>query len=476
MVAPALMQIRRVFLALGVLVWVATAARAQVLLFPNGGSLPGEGVEAMGGAGTALAARGAAAWLNPAGLAKERGRSLALGVTPLLWNRHTGDTAEGAALRATFDHGALTGGPWGGRGSARFGWAIFLAQPIDHALSMRLAGSRLAHGADLPADLLGPDDPDTLFPEGFQREQTGIGTGTLHEITSGVGMGFALAPWFRMGVTLMFSRVAMRQQAETVVTFSGDSNPDADNTLAAATHTTARYEGTVDRTVLGAGVQLDLGRAVLLGASVRLPSQTVAGRGRARVVRLRSLQETVNGAPVADHGDAALVDAPGVAFDLRTPRETRLGVAFVGDRMILAVDLVHRDDLAPYQVFPALESGAGSPAPLRLEALGTSLDVVTSVAAGLAFTVSEAGTVLFGAASDDSGVPGNDPVFRRVNFQSLSLGYNHARDGTAYALGFTYRFSDGSQVRFPALGGGEPLSERVELESFALRAGAAWDF
>ena len=113
---------------------------------------------------------------------------------------------------------------------------------------------------------------------------------------------------------------------------------------------------------------------------------------------------------------------------------------------------------------------------LQIDALKTSLIEVDRYSAGLAFSVGEAGSMLFGYAQDRSAVPPSDAVFRTINLETISGGYYFTRGGFSGSAGVAYQFAKEPATEFPQAGGESSVTANISIKSYNLLAGASYIF
>ncbi len=466
------MFFRELFLPLvAAILFFPAWAGARVLLMPNGEGTPGQLGLFMAGAQVAVTSGAEAAWYNPAGMAKESRTLLAAdGFGTVTENVNVRDS-EGSSARAAPGFLSLVASTSERGRRPRFSFGSFLAWPLNHRFTTRLESRTTIGQAGLPESLTGPAQVDALFPDGIERTETARGLGSLQVVSPGFGFGLAAGPWFRFGGSFRLERVHLEERSETLVRFSAVGEQGSGDSLSGSSRTLAHFQGDGSRTISTLGFQADLARSFSAGLAIRFPSTDERGSGRILYSRGRALSVSRGGEPLVDSADFTFVEADEVEFSLRTPRELRVGLALLFDTLTVEFDWIRREALGSYEVFPARESAPESGAPFQTSPLRTSLEGSTSYALGVALGVGGGGSFLLGFALDSSGVPADDPVFRNVDFNTVSGGYYFVRGAFAASLGFTYRESDERAVNFPLLGEDDPVQEQIKISSYGFHLG-----
>jgi hypothetical protein len=95
---------------------------------------------------------------------------------------------------------------------------------------------------------------------------------------------------------------------------------------------------------------------------------------------------------------------------------------------------------------------------------------------GVAVSSGESSSFLFGFTRDTSAVPADDPVFRKVDLNTLSGGYYLSRGAFSGSAGVSYRFGEESAVSFPPFDGATAVPGAVSFQSYSLLVGASYIF
>ena len=253
---------------------------AQMVLFPNGGGVPGEIAPFMAGAQGALASGPESVWFNPAGLAKEGRTKLTVGASLLNSSHPFLDGARGEASGA--EPGFLSfGGRLTGPGSfPQFNYGFFFSETGNHEFRVPLHRREVADQSALPPTQVGPGNLNALFPDGIGVAHRATGVGKLEVTAPGVAIGMAFAKWIRLGLSIRLENVVLAERSETVRTFFAAGAPGSGTSLTGFAHRSALLEGESERLVFTLGLQVDFGDSVSTGLTVRLPSEHRKGQGR----------------------------------------------------------------------------------------------------------------------------------------------------------------------------------------------------
>lgn len=451
-------------------------ASARVLLFPNGSRAPGELGALMAGAQVALASGTEAVWYNPAGMAKE-GRTVltAAGVGAELQDVSFGSSERQAYqplpgfISFSTSSSPLSPGH-------RFSYGFFLFWPTASTYSTRLVDERIVNQQSLPSNSANPLDLDALFPDGITRSESSVGTGQLRILAVGTALGYEASEWIRIGLSARWERVQFAEISESSVVYTAGETAETAGELTGFRHTSYELQGELERFVYSVGLQMDFGRLFTAGATYRLPSRSHNGNGSFGLAQSSGLQVGESGVVLTDTQDFSLIAAENLPFTLKSPGEIRLGLAMRLDSFSAELDWTRSQRLGAYQVFPSVASDPVSTQALQIDATETSLNEADHYALGLAFSVGETGSLLFGYAQDNSAVPADDALFRKVDFETISGGYYFTRGGFSGSAGLAYRFAREPGVEIPELGGDTPLSGSISIKILALMVGGSYIF
>ena len=173
---------------------------AQVVLFPNGGGVPGEIAPFLAGAQAALVSGPEAVWFNPAGLAKEGRTKLTVGAS-LLDSSHPflgGVRGEASGVEPGF---LSFGGRLTGPGSfPQFNYGLFFSETGLHEFQVPLNRREVSDQSALPPTQVGPGNLNALFPDGIGVAHHATGVGKLVVTAPGVAIGMAFARSERPGL------------------------------------------------------------------------------------------------------------------------------------------------------------------------------------------------------------------------------------------------------------------------------------
>ncbi|MET0286746.1 MAG: hypothetical protein ABW352_19855 [Polyangiales bacterium] len=329
------------------------------------GILVGGQAALVGGAVTAITDDGAAAWYNPAGLAR---------IT-----RHSFDinaSAYGLAVQRAERIFELPGGQ---TSDARMiDWQLVpSALAYSRVLSERVVGSV---GVFIPATTDG--DLRSAFGQGDERRWT-VGIDQLrNEYAYIASVGIRVRDDLRIGVALNGVYVSAEEMALIAAGTNTMMTPSEETSVVAAAHQTRGEYGLR----VGVGVQWTVRPGLELGLAVQTPTVTAI-----RSIKTDSATSVFLG-EMGGLYEARHVDRLTKPFDLSTPLFVRLGAAYTLGRAQLLLD-----------------GSISSP----LNAAGTTLDRKLSgnVRAGVQYTQSERLSYGFGAFTDRSGTREDNPSF-----------------------------------------------------------------
>jgi long-subunit fatty acid transport protein len=358
----------------------------------------------------------------------------------------------------------------------RLSYGFFLFWPIANTYSTRLVDDRTVDQQNLPSNSANPLDLDALFPDGITRSENSAGVGELRILTLGSALGYEASEWLRMGLSVRWERVQFSEISESSVVFSAAESPETAGELTGFRHTSYELQGELERLVYSVGLQVDLGRHFTAGMTYRLPSRSHNGNGSFGLAQSSGLQVGESGVVLTDTQEFSLITADNLPFTLKLPGEIKLGVAMRLQSFSAELDWTRSQRLGAYQVFPSVSSDPVSTQALQIDATETSLNEVDHYAVGLAFSAGETVSLLFGYAQDNSAVPADDSLYRRVDFETVSGGYYFTRGGFSGSAGLAYRFARESGVVIPELGGDTPLSGSVSIKILALMVGGSYIF
>ncbi|MEE8436279.1 MAG: hypothetical protein V3S64_15950 [bacterium] len=451
---------------------MAGSIQGRVLSIPNEEIMGGELGILMGGARIAAAEGSEAMWFNPAGLAQERGRLITAGGVFLQYQV----TSLEAESRNQFDTGpgsfSFVEGISKGRRYPRFSYGVSLAQTSDDALGAVIRDERLGSAGSLPFGLGNAAGIDTDFPGGIQVSEFSDGSGLHSVVSTSVGLGVAFSQWLRLGVSIRLERLRMAQSNSTALDLSGTA---ATNTLVGQSLTDWMIEGQLERLVLMMGLQLEISSRFSLGATLKRPSKTLGGSGsvrlhhNSRLVINRDALETRS-------SNVVWMDEANLPFQLQTPQVFRIGISFKSDWIVMALDLASTREQGAYEVFPPVESRSPSTTAARLNAITTSGARALKISIGVAVLLTERTSWLAGVVLDESPVPFDDPVFRKVDLTTYSVGIYHVRGRLSGSAGLSLSEAEERTVLFPALEGGDSIQRRVRFTRIGIQIGGSLAF
>ena len=454
---------------------LAGSIQGRVFSIPNDEIVGGELGIFMGGARIAAAEGSEAMWFNPAGLAREQGRLITVGGVFLQYQV----TSLEAESRHQFDTGpgsfSFVEGISKTRRYPRFSYGVTLAQTSDDPMGAVIRDERMGSADSLPFGLGDAANIDTDFPGGIQVSEFSDGSGIHSVVSTSVGLGVALSQWLRLGVSLRLERLRLSQSNTTALDLSGSAVTGTTNTLVGQSLTDWRIEGQLERLVLMMGLQLDISPGLTLGATLRRPSRTLGGSGSIRLhhsnrlVIKRDALETRS-------SDVVWMDETNLPFQLKSPQVLRIGVSFTSDWIVMALELASTQRQAAYEVFPPVESQSPSTTGARLKAVTTSGSQALKISIGVAVLYTERTSWLAGVVLDESPVPFDDPVFRKVDLTTYSVGIHHVRGRFSGSIGLSLLEAEERTVLFPALEGGDSIQRQVSFTRIGIQVGGSLAF
>ena len=412
----------------------------QAVLLPNYDRVPiGEVGALEGGAFTARADDASAGWYNPAGLVKSPQSSIS-GNAGIYESVEAGlgqDTSSGFSSIPTFV-GSKRFSETGG-----FAWGFTVVTPISFAVP-------LSGGVDgVSRDITTFVNPGSILEEvsftAANLTATFDSSAELSTLAPGVAFGVALAESFRVGAGVRAHRVTfqvldtsrLRQVGVTSGNFSNFLQSSETNWNAEATLLTYEF-----------GFQWDLGEHFTIGATLRSESQLLSSQSDFSFNSIESFAYDLDGDDIPDTVQVVSrrTDNERQEFDFRLPRETAVGIAYVGETWELEFDLRRHAAIETFPVF----GGAGiiqvearnhtgsaqgqnpSPGP----ALQYSTKEVTNGSLGLKYKAGESLWFHFGYFQDKSPVGDvNDLPFDEIDFTGTTFGVTVLGQNTSSTLG-----------------------------------------
>lgn len=460
------MRVLQVFLLACIVCPVA--ARCEVLLFPHGTRTPGEIGPLTAGAQVALTRGPESVWYNPAGLAMDSDSAVTAGAEM----GSNQSVSIGGTRTQRFTNGggfiALSSSPTDRRSDSRFAYGIFLAWPSGLDIRTRTARQRQIDPQELPPviDTGGLDNVEF----GIDETSSATGQGNLRVLTAGVGVGYAPAKVFRIGIAVQWERVEFFERQEALSLFTFD-NPSGGESFEGSIHGTSEYEGVADRLVTSFGLQANLFRFVTIGLRVRLPSRTMSGRGRVFLRQSSQASRHSDTMPDVFLDDISFAGAGGLPFELRTPLVIQFGIGVVGQSVALELDFEQSEALPAYTVLPLPDSAPPSTVPVSSPPFETRLRRRLRWSAGFSIALSPSSLFLAGYRDDRSAVPDDDPVFRSVDLGLFSIGWVYRQGQVSGSLGMDYQYGNRAGVSFPTPLGDRVTKRHVRFEQLTLRFG-----
>jgi len=477
-----------------VVVWGVIRLGAQVLflacwLWPNMVSAriiilspemepAGETGALLAGAQTAFSAGGEGFFSNPAGLARDSRPQTTAGMDLLQYQSlQVGGSRQGGFAAPGVFFGLSDGvSTWGS--SFRTTYGVSLRREPAAVAPFNLRDSHQGPAGELPAGLVDPVRVDELFPEGLSVMERSTGESRLDRMSLGLGLAFELQSVFRLGVQALLEWVDLAASGRTALAYAGKTvSASSETTLSGTSWNGVSLTGHSTRVIWQLGIQTTLVPGVELGVMTRLPSDTLRGSGSVSLHQAHQLQveTTTGGTPeiVMDRAGSITIQGDGLEFHLESPRELRMGLSFKSDWMLLSLELARVAPQAPYSVFPGLVGTNTLTGAARLPSLRTSGKGGASMGLGVVFLHNSNTAFLLGWRSDRSPVPEEDPLFIKLNQNTLSLGWYRTEGRTTAGLGVLYREGTREGVRLPTLQGfaEPPVVTSVRREAWRVHLG-----
>jgi hypothetical protein len=451
---------------------LALPCTAQVLIYPNGGRVPGEVAGVLSGADIALVSGPESAWINPAGLAVDPSPAVTAGADLLRYETTTVDGRSSQRFDAAPAFAAFAWGNESRRGESSWGAAVALDWPTTtrHRASTRARGT-------IPADSTpGQIDPGGLdaFTDGIRTRSKGEGLGELRVQSTTFAAAYAPSKTIRIGLAAEWQRVEFLDQSSSLTTYKATIGDGPDQTYQGHVLSESRYEGQVDRIVPVLGIQVRPFTGVLFGIHSRLPSRFAGGNGSVRWSRSSSATLDSGESPGTTVADLVTAERTGEEFDLRTPLEVGFGVGFAGTRSSFEFDLVRSYGQPRYTVLDVPQSAPPSTSVFEPRSYRTGSIPTTRLHIGFIFAISDNAAWLLGVRDDGSDVVSDDPVFRRLDLFTVSTGWVGRRGNASVSLGLFYQSSSSQRISFPSPLGGSQGQEAVDVQSFGLRLAGTW--
>lgn len=229
----------------------------------------------------------------------------------------------------------------------------------------------------------------------------------------------------------------------------------------------SRVSGSAVHLRTHAGVQYDMPQ-VRFGAAIRSPGLTLRRGGTI----------TLDGTLDAGAGSlGASVFDPNARLEYRLPWELQAGVAYVGDRVEVEMDVQGYTAISAYTLLatgqPTLiytDAGAGGPPSVISRPSGgltSASDGVVNVALGGHVRVvrSRDLRVHGGFATGLSPVGAADQVFTKVDFSSWTVGVSGTLAKFQFAAGLNHRAGTANDVLVRNLLGGKPLRTDIDVRT-----------
>ena len=465
---------------LGVILPVA--AEGRTFLLPPETVPAGETGALLSGAQTSLSAGTEGFFANPAGLAKDTRAQASAGMDLLHYqslsvdgNRQSQFTPPGVffALSDSLNP----------RSNFHTVYGLSIRREPGALYPITLREQRPGNAGSLPAGLTGTTDVDGLFPGGLSVLERSEGEGRLDLLRMGVGFAMSLGASVRVGAQMLLEWLDMSAAGRIVMAYSGqETSATADTVLTGDSWSGLALAGHSTRMALQMGLQANLAPGVEFGAMVRNPSETLRGIGSVSLQRDHQMRVTsttgTTTTVLVDRAGSANVEGEQVAFRLDSPRELRLGISFKSDWMLFTLEATRVSAQAAYTVFPGSVgtntlTGAAQMPPLRTSGRGGN-----SLALGVVMVNGQDSSVLMGWRADRSPVVEEDPLFRKLDMNTVSVGWYRTGGRVTAAMGVMYRQAQQSDLRFssPAGVAEQNATASVRWEAWSMHLGSTMIF
>jgi hypothetical protein len=419
------------------------------VLVPNSNSVPlGPNAGLEGGAYVARVGDPSSAWLNPAGLS--RAQTAEISGSSGLFQIATVSPSEapgsgGSVVRLPSLVGFMVKGAFGGQLTLGLSIATVTSWSQDTDLELVVndgpAAQRFAFSADSTFD-----------------RYVGVGAA-----------GYVSGRW-RVGAGLALTQTNLEKNAVV-------SNRATDGAALRSLLVESRVSGTAFHLRPVVGVQYDWSPAIRLGFMARTPAPTVYSSGS-----LTSEGVRVDGASSAG---VSFFD-PEARFASQLPFELRGGLAYVGRRMEIEVDVSAETAVSAYNMLesdaPIVSYTGGTGAPVIATrafpgAVAQSTTAV-NVAVGGHVRLTDNGVwrLHFGAGTDRSGVGPDDEIFTKVHFGTWTVGVSGTKDRLQFTAGFNYRSGQADDIVIGQLDSGTLVRSGIDVRTIGIIYAVSYRF
>ena len=450
------------------------SAGAMVFLYPEATIEAGLAGSSMAGARVALAGGADGVVTNPAGLAK--GSGALLSVSPSGLQREVVNIGD--AQNATI-HAIPSGFSWStaGTGEApRFGYGFFVAMPVNRQYRTRIDTTSSGGMEILPSQFSVSGIWPETDPLNLTVRETGEGFGRMVQLDYGLGIGFQISNWARLGGSIWMEQVSLEQHSTYRAKYAGTGEESGAPDFSATSEINWFFRGQSLRRQSMLGVQLDLSRSLTLGVALRSASSHRGGHAEMGYSRSEKMELVRTGYAPFDSTAYVEMENPAGFFRLDSPQEFHIGLALRSDVSLMELDWVEISPVDAYQVAPGMYSQPPSTVAMELPPLQTSAGGGQRWAFGMAITGVGADMILMGMFHQTSGVPARDPLFRKVSQQGASAGYLLARGAFSAVFSLDYRTVVARDAQYPVMGEDRYLAMATRLEMVTVATGFSYFF
>jgi hypothetical protein len=419
----------------------AVVIPAGNVLLPNSNSVPiGPNAGLEGGAYVARVGDPSSAWLNPAGLSRAQ-------------------AAEISGSSGLFQISAVSTTDTPGSG----GSVVRLPSLVGFSVKSAFGG-RLTLGLSIATVTSWSQDTDLelIDTSGPTAQRFAFSAdSTFDRFVGAAGAGYVSGRW-RVGGGLALVQTNLEKNAVA-------STRAADGAALRSLLLESRVSGTVFHLRPVLGVQYDWSPTLRLGFMARTPAPAVYSAG--------SVTAEGVGVDGASSAGISLFD-PDATFRNRLPFELRGGLAYIGRRIEIEVDLAAETAVSSYDMLESSESivtysaGPGTPviSTQPFPGLVSQSRTVLNVAVGGHVVLTDSGVwrLHFGAGTDRSPVGPDDEVFTKIHFGTWTVGLSGTKDRLQFTAGLNYRSGSADDVVLGQLDIGTLVRSGIDVRTVGI--------
>ncbi len=272
------------------------------------------------------------------------------------------------------------------------------------------------------------------------------------------------------GLTFMFTSLNMGQTISDRI-----AEPTNLRTLLVASDVT----GSDFQVGIVGGIQVDASPRVKIGGLVRTSGFSIYRSGTATLDGTQNTGAVTTGASFFD---------PSAQFQYNMPFEAAGGIAFIGDRSELELDVHAYSSVAPYTLIASpvneviyQDAGKGGPptaTQLPFPGLTSASRSIANVSLGGQWRLhpDKQLRLHYGVASDLSPVASEDQVFDKVDLIALTFGLSGRAGKLSYAAGVNYRGGTSNNITVRNLLSGQPLQTTIAIKTIGMIYSLSYQF